>query len=183
MRDSLPPSIKFSYVKSMIAISLRSWFWAVPVYALLHLIHVLSWRIRRPANDVVSLFLLFIALPFVGFVILIAWGAEALPLFPILMFVWILSANYIAVYPAVQASSPTLDILHLLRQHPEGLTETELTSKAGSASLFQDRLSDLVRGGLMKPTHNGFELTVKGNLLATFFVNYRRLIGLPRGAG
>jgi hypothetical protein len=164
-------------------ISLRGWAWAIPAYALLHFLHVVLWRIRRPQKDVVCLFELLIGFPTLLCAVLALWGISPLRMLPALVFEWILAANYIAVYPAVQASSPTLDMLSQLRKNPTGLTETELSQHAGPTSLFQDRLSDLVQGGLVKRSESGFELTWKGNGLATFFVVYRRFLGLPRGAG
>jgi len=96
---------------------------------------------------------------------------------------YLLSTNYLAIYPAFQATSPTLKLLTFLSEHPSGQSEIEILQVLAKPQLVTDRLQDLSRGKLIGV--NGTEICLKplGTLLAEIFLRYRRFLGLPEGKG
>lgn len=152
-------------------ISVDNWWWGAVSYACCHLLHIAWWRIAPPHRALLPLLISFYGPLIVDAV----WLTPSAALLHAL-----LAANYIAVYPAVQASSPTLRMVLLLRS---GLTEPQLLTALSTDRLLDDRLSDLQKSGLLV-THEGkLVLSRRGNWLASFFLAYRRLLGLPEGAG
>jgi hypothetical protein len=96
---------------------------------------------------------------------------------------FVLSGVYIAMYPAAQASSPSLEILMLFRGRPEGLTREEIVRGFNKVSAVSARVKDLVdsrlvvqRGGKLTPSPSGRRLSV-------LFALYRRSLGLPVKGG
>jgi hypothetical protein len=159
---------------------LDDWGWGLGSYFFCHFLHLVIWRRRQPVHDVVILFSLLFFIP--GFLYLAAGFYRGPTLvFAPLMTHLVIAANYIAFYPAIQARSPTLRILNVLREKP--LTEIEIASALTDSSQFSDRLQDLVTGGLLIPQGGTFVATSRGRRLADFFRGYRRFIGLPPGEG
>lgn len=94
----------------------------------------------------------------------------------------LICANYLAIYPALQATSPTLKMLNIIGGRAEGITEDALVAAVASQKMVTDRIEELRAAGLLtKP--NGQALTRRGALLARAFVLFRRSLGLPLGEG
>lgn len=166
-------------------IPLHYWWLGVLSYGACHGAHISAWRRRPVSHHLLGLMLVLVVVP--GVVVLglgFAFGADSSWIAPCVVHL-LLAGNYIAVYPAIQATSPTLQILVLLDSHPAGLSEEAILESVATNSVMADRVGDLLRAKLVRRSVPGGSLTLswRGNLLAEFFAGYRQIIGLARGAG
>jgi hypothetical protein len=150
-------------------------------YAFFHILHVLVWRLGKIQTGIRLLFALLLGIPSLLYLNLIlkvglAWAV------PGLVHV-LLAANYIAIYPAFQASSPTIQLLAFLWKVKRSVREDELVSHFGTQDVIAKRMEDLTVSGLVRLQGSEMELSPKARWLATFFIFYRRALGLPRGIG
>ena len=152
-------------------------------YLVCHFLHILLWKIGTIRHDVRALFFVFLILPFGGYALFLLRGSGSTHYAAAAFLHFALAANYIAIYPAFQASSPTLTILDYLYRAKTGRQLDDLVMAAGGKSILADRIEDLKVGKLVYEQANGLVLTAKGNVLAGVFIGYRRFIGLPEGAG
>lgn len=152
---------------------MQTWAWGLVSYAVSHALHVVIWRARTPNRQVVALFGILCAPA-----ALVAYYS-----IPAAITHFSCAASYIALYPAFQAVSPTIQILELLRKMPSGAPRNQLVAAFASPSLVSDRVADLMRGGLLIQNEESARLTWRGRLLARFFIVYRSLLGLAEGGG
>lgn len=146
--------------------------WGLISYAACHVFHVISWRVARPKRDIPWLALLLLAPT-------LAWEAVGMPSAALIHF-W-LAAQYLAVYPAFQASSPTLHLLVRLAKAPaEGIPRDTLIESTRALDRRSDREGSLGTLGLSREDGS---LTRAGKALARFFLGYRKALGLGEGAG
>ncbi len=162
-------------------ISCSFWSWGFVTYFINHLLHLILWRLLKPKQDVRLLFLCLIGLP-VGITCLIFGFGHSIPLAPF-FFHLLLAANYIAIYPAFQASSPTVHLLEILRRAQNGLSKEEILESLSQKSSLNHRFQELVGGRLIKTNETQIRLSFFGKSLALFFFAYRRALGLGQGAG
>lgn len=162
-------------------LTLDGWWLGILSYAIAHLAHIVIWRIHPVERDVRVLFAILLVVPLVLWLALLAWipGAS----YAALLVHLALAANYIAIYPALQATSPTIEMLYLMGKTPGGVSEENLVGLLGGEKLVEHRISDLERGDLVKRKDGKLILGTKGKGLANVFYLYRKLIGLPSGAG
>ncbi len=160
-------------------------------------VHVLIWRTCRPEREVIALFLIFLVIPAViGLGCLsLSWpefllgGAGVPPIsgldWPLVFLLhYVLAGAYILSYPAIQAVSPFLTILLVVRSSdPQGLTSEELRSFFTVEGLLGARLKDLKKGYLAVESDGWFRLTWRGLLLVRFNRFLRVLLGLPEVGG
>ena len=159
------------------------------------LIHILVWRVRRPAREIAGLSLIFIVLP------LLAWGLLFLvsslnpsllpPFFHsffnfLFVIIWhtALAGAYIMTYPPIQAGCPSLKIMLVVSSAGEkGLTAEDIYHHFSEDTLFTDRFEDLIKDGLISFKYDAWGITLTGRVLARFFITYRRVLKLPLGEG
>lgn len=155
-------------------------------------LHILIWQLRRPSNDALMLFVVFIIIPVIIFIpVLILSGSNArfMSLLPVeivaVLFLHLsLSVAYIASYPAAQASSPTLEILLIAASAmPEGLTRKDIIRYFDDAKLLSQRFQDLLNLKLMVEGRGTFVLTPTARFIIRFFVLFRRMLGLQIRGG
>lgn len=144
-------------------------------------LHLLIWR-RKPAWRRLPLLLILLLLPS----LLGAIGTWQ-QLWPVSPSAWILSAclsaNYIAIYPAFQAASPTLQCLAALYRAPRDWSESEIQHRWGGENILSDRVRDLEHGGFIRRQRHTWQIAPRGRWLARTFRAYRWLLGLPQGDG
>lgn len=136
-------------------------------------LHFLLWRYVRSARRYPVLFALF----FVASLIAVAVSSSPAAF-------WVaacLSLNYLAIFPAFQASSPTLVMLNHLWKRSK-LSEGALRALF-QESVVSSRLEDLFAGDFIREVDGKLVLTGRGKALATLFRSYRRFLGLPEGDG
>lgn len=161
-------------------IPLDYWWIGIVSYLFCHAAHIVWWRFAAVNRGVVALLLIF-------FVPVIAIGLAGLAhteisMIPPLFTHACLAAQYVAVYPAVQACSPTLKILEYLRLSVS-TSEDQLVTACAPDSIVQARLDDLEKGGLVGRMNEKYSLNTTGHFVAYVFQHYRRLLRLPLGAG
>ena len=154
-------------------------------FAGLMLIHVLVWRFFKVRKQILWLFLIFLGVPTLAFLAGLARGSDLTgwALWYLLMFT--LSCCYILFFPAVQTESPTLTMVRHLDRNKcaDGLTRDEIMAAMCTDQPIQDRLMDLQNNGLIRASAGPQRLSGPGRLVAAFFYNYRRAMGLPCGEG
>ena len=95
-----------------------------------------------------------------------------------------LSSAYIQVYPASQATSPSLKILLLIKKSmPHGMAEIQIQKVFNPKELLETRIQDLVDSGLVWENGDKLALTSSGHALILPFVFLRQILGLPAGKG
>lgn len=168
---------------NQILIDVSFWWVGFLTYAPFHALHVWVWRNKPPRHEVLELCLYLLLLPTALWLLWtgLQWG-PTLSLGGIVLH-WLIAANYIAIYPAFQASSPTVHLLCLLARNPKGLSEAEVTKRLSQATAIQDRLEDLQQSQLLIADGGRFRLSAGGKLIALFFAGFRKFLGLKRGAG
>lgn len=160
-------------------IGVGAWWVGVLTFVICLGTHIAVWRSTVVKRDVQTLLMVFILLPGITYAAaLITLGTITLPAALLHL---VLSGNYIAIYPALQAVSPTLRMLNLLDKH--ALSEEEIVFSLSDPSLLGNRFQDLVCGGLLKMDNGKPVVTAKGRLIAQFFQTYRSVMGLPPGDG
>jgi hypothetical protein len=158
------------------------------LFAALFLIHVAWWRLARPVKTAHAL-LRGLALGLGGGVVAgpLLFALLALP-YDIashlqgLLMAAALGAAYIATYPALEVTSPTLAILDAITaEGPEGLDLRALEQRMDDSVLLAPRLADLLSEGLASLEGDCYRATDKGRSLAGFFIKLRTLMRRPIG--
>jgi hypothetical protein len=155
------------------------------------LLHMLIWRISRPANTTRALALVFL-LPIVAFfflavILLIGsspeeWQTTIVDAGLAVALILGLSAAYIASYPAIENESPTLKIANLLHLHKKtGLSKEKLQALFSDEDLVRPSIKKLVNEGLIIDNGNSFTLTVRGKHLAISFTRFRKILRAEKG--
>lgn len=148
-------------------------------------VHIIIWRFRHPRRHGLALFMIFV-MPIFNLAIL----RLLYPFFTWLDFASIallhlaMSFAYIQTYPAVQALSPSLRILILVRNSmPAGIKEADILEFFNSKQILEDRIHDLTVSHLASETNGALQITTKGRLFIWPFLLLRKILGLPPGKG
>jgi len=171
----------FVEIMLLFMLSLEFWWIGILTYIPFHLMHLVIWRINPPRRDALELVAYLIVLPlaigllWIGFGGSLPWSAAFLHM--------LIAANYIAIYPAFQASSPTVHVVCMLWDNKDGVPAAHVEKSIGDVTHLDHRVSDLQRSGMLVQTPTGWELSRQGKILAFFFITYRRWLGLAQGAG
>jgi hypothetical protein len=139
-------------------------------FVILFVSQLLLWRHFKPRRQILALFALYFSPA--AFLLLFAPPAG--------VFLLGLSFAYVMTFPAIQAESPTLRLIRLLRENGGEMAESELIRLLGEGSILDDRKRDLASDGLIGEKG---ELGLAGRGLALFFRAYRRMAGLKEGNG
>lgn len=139
--------------------------------------HVLLWRLAPRWRRIPLLLACFLLPPFLAFFCGGGPSAEA----------WLLhlalSFSYIQTYPAIQALSPTLRLLLILRDcEKTGLSFDEILARLNPRTLDADRVEDLLKAGFLLQAPCG-ELSVapRAAWLLSPFLLLRRVLGFTGG--
>lgn len=165
---------------------------AVAVFSLAIVLHVLFWQIRVPRRQSVALLvILFGTFPIA---LGIAWSIPDLsrfapvglwPTLHVFLFHTAFSLGYIVTYSALAEDSPTLSILvYVSNAGPAGRSEAELLRLVSNEMIVGPRFDGLVSGGIIEPVATDatrFVLTAKGMRWAKFFAAFRSLYRLRKG--
>lgn len=150
--------------------------------------HIIIWRAVKPRKHIITLFVFFILLPFVFFVILIlvrvyyGMGIQDITLISLLYFA--MACVYIQTYPAVQGWSPSLRMVYFIGTAEKGMDINELSKKFEDNILVKGPLKNLEQENFVKLSDTGgISLSSKGNIMASVFLLYRKLLGFKEGEG
>jgi len=161
------------------------------LFSIILALHIIIWRIKIPANDAGVLILIFLVVP--ACAVLGAAGLKYLQgpvpfsyedMTGVILLHTALSLVYVSTYPAVQAVSPSLDILLLISKSPHGkMPEEEIVEQYRGSRIVTDRVGDLRIYNLISEKDGCFELKPVALAIVLCFVIYRKLLGLPVGEG
>lgn len=151
--------------------------WGIVSFLGTLILHVLVWRFFLPRRHFLMLLVIFFGVPGLALLAKPSW-AFFCPAF----IHAVLAVNYIAIYPAFQAASPTIQLLNLLHSRPYGTTTEKIISLFAESDLVNARLSDLQQSGLISRSESP-RLSFFARLMVRAFLSYRALLGLPQGAG
>ncbi len=169
--------------------------WGTAGFLAALLLHIITWRWRKPPREMMWLVIIFILLPGLAYagILIVNWRAASPAVFPdnlgwklLISFIWLgaLSSAYIMTYPPIQAGCPSLKIvLEVHRNRPGGMTVEEINGLFPREAMFSDRFDDLVEDGLVSWEYDAWGITGTGRLVARFFLAYRRILKLPIGEG
>jgi hypothetical protein len=144
------------------------------------LVHIGVWRLFRPRRQILGLALVFFVLtPALG--LGIGSGCSGGLLLRAGMLYGLLAGAYVMTYPAVQAKSPTLEIIRLLGR--SGMAYEEISRRFDDGEILEKRIEDLERDRWIVWTDGKPVLTSQARGLLTLMTLYRIFLGLPRGGG
>jgi len=159
------------------------------LFAASFLTHVILWRIRVPRREWLTLLLVFAALPPLALTAALNW--PRVPVFdlaaPRVVLVVFLSGGfgivYLILFSALQADSPTLTMIQLIRSHQAtGITEDELARSSVERGYSRVRFEQMLRDGLAKQVGQQICVTPIGRRFASIVLWNRRLLGLHRAS-
>lgn len=165
------------------ALEISYWWVGILTYLPFHGLHVVLWRTLRVRHEVLWLLVCLLILPTILWTTGFQFFHEFTPPLISLFFHWLIAANYIAIYPAFQASSPTIHILCVAAKHQDGISMDLLIQKLSHLSQLENRLNHLTASRLLIRDNQELRLSPSGKIIAYFFVNFRKFLGLTRGEG
>ncbi len=146
--------------------------------------HILIWRKYKPKSEISALSFIFILLPF--FVLIgLYFFISFVDLLALSILYYALAGVYIQTFPAFNCEIPSFKILRIIKSSmPEGVSLANIMNEFDSDELINSRTELLEKDKLViKNKNSGYALTVKGKLLADFFILFRKIYGLPIGLG
>ena len=164
-----------------------AFLWALLVFFLSFIAHVLVWRTRRPANSAKALLILFIVGYSIAILVTSAFGvsenlaSEHTLLIASLTYFSIVSA-YINTYPAIEVDSVSFKIATAVQSSGKsGLKKSSLRKVVGDDIAVKPRIKDLISEKYAYFDDGLLKLTRKGQFLANFYTIVRRIYGLGLG--
>jgi hypothetical protein len=162
---------------------------ALASLAVLALVHLVLWRVRRPAGQYVALLGLAAGVLVAALAVRSAldtgtdWTpARTLDYLNQITLFTVLALAYISTYSAVQADSPTMTILlRIAAAGPGGLTRRELSDDLIDEVLVIPRLNDLVIGGMVDLRGGRYVVARRGALFGRVHARYRAMLGMEKG--
>jgi hypothetical protein len=157
--------------------------YGLSIFILCLMFHVRSWRRNRPRNEPAALFVNFLIAPLLLLLVLCfsPWKTIGLAdASAVYLYHFAIAGAYISSYPAVQAYSPSLEILMLFRgREAIGLTKGEILETFDQVGIVADRVRDLKASRLVVEENGKFRLSFGGHKIALAYKLYRCLLGLP----
>lgn len=156
------------------------------------ILHVMIWRIRRPKNDMGTLFLIFWVIPTLLFALYVLLSLTAMPQWALplgesaamFMLYFALASAYMQNYPPAQVPAPTLKIILLFESaKSRGLSLEELGRLVNDRELVTTALDDLVNANMIVDRDGKYVLGASANLLIRSLKIYRKLLGLTFKGG
>lgn len=144
--------------------SLSILLWGVSFWLLAFVPHVLLWRIRRPADDLRALFLMFTGIPVAVSGAALSAGMPWTTMALSLLLSLALGAAYSFWYPAAQAASPTMLICVKVgasgksgmdKAHLKHALSADLLTRETFANLFAERFAVLEAGDRVRLAPRG----------------------------
>jgi len=151
------------------------WEIGVATYLMAHGAHWIVWRRFPEHRSVPLLAIILFGLPAVQ--VILNFFSPLNLIYPLVHSC--LAANYFVIYPAFQASSPTIHLLRTFRKH-DYLSRQALETMGDTPSLLADRIQDLYSGHFINAD---LQLEPRGKWIARIFLAYRKSLGLPSGDG
>jgi len=148
-------------------------------------IQILVWNVFEILRPIKILALIFIILPVVVFILLIALNyVNWVEVIAALLLHLFLSSAYIQSYPLFQEDIPSFRIVLYIRDYEyRSLTTQKIVNQLATDDLFSNKLQNLIDDGLVAREGKELFLTRLGHLLVWCFSRYRSWLGLDIGRG
>jgi len=156
------------------------------------LIHIIVWRIRVPARQLLTLMHVFLWTFVAGIaaiVILQLNGKLAEPislagLLLIAMFYGGLCVTYLIFFTALEADSPSLTMINLISAGADrGITIEKLRARAIANSFVEARIEQMLQDGMAVQSGDRLYMGPSGGLLSSIVLFYRHLLGHSAAGG
>lgn len=154
-------------------------FYGILTFFIALLIHLMVWRICLPKKNRA----LILANIFFWTLVLGAIVLKGIPGYlDYIVLYCCLAAAYIVSYPAMEADSPSLEIVRdIAGAGGSGLDKSELYRIMSDEILVVARIEDLLADDLIRIDSGKYVLTSKGRFLAGIFVRFRKLLNAAKG--
>lgn len=159
---------------------MKELIYGLGLFFIAFLLHAAIWRIKKPANTIKALILLFM--------LVLAAGSIFLPVkeLPEFLYIWLiflsLFSAYLLAYPAIEVDSPSLVIvMRIFQSGKGGLSFEKLEEFSGDNLLVEPRLKDLVDAGLVDLSSSVYKINKQGAMFVLPFIFYRNILGLGKG--
>lgn len=144
-------------------------------------LQIMWWRTFSNYRSFKALLFFFILLPTLVFAILYIQGDSFFRILPPCLMATLLGSNFIAIYPALENTSPSLAILLSLKDGPK--TEIQILKDIKKELFLKNKWNALIHSNLLYKRDEKYFLTIKGKLLANFFKFFRKSLCLSLGRG
>ena len=156
------------------------------------IIHLITWRIRRPHRQTIAILAIFLGVLLAGIIFLLLDFVShdrrlnnllnLCEVIQLILYCGSMTMAYVITYSAIEVDSPSLVIIKQISDSgSNGLTEKELLGSLDDSKLIMPRLSDLIHDKMATFNKHKFVLTNKGKCLGFLFKNYRALLRLGKG--
>ncbi|MCB0404497.1 MAG: hypothetical protein KDD51_06900 [Bdellovibrionales bacterium] len=172
-----------TWIVASTVVSLEEWWRGFFYFLCFFAMHVFLWRNGTVRKSFGTLLVILIIVPSLIYAAFFTLELVARDWLSAWLLHVVLAANYIAAYPAIAAQSPTIQILNVLRKHPEGIAWPVLLQSCPLETAVGDRIDELVIARLIVPADGDYTLTRRGYVLARGFQLFRTFLGLPEGDG
>ena len=153
------------------------------LFFLAYSIHVTVWRVRPPRHEWRTLIFVFSGFAAVALAVVLC-GSETqrlgltLPRLALTLLLFGgLSIVYLILFSALQADSPTLTMIRLIRhRRSDGITTAELSANFTSRSYPRERLDRMIEDGLVQSVDGRLRIAPHGKRFASVVLSYRELL-------
>ena len=159
---------------------------SIATFLVLLLVQAAVWSVVRVRREMLGLVVIYAVVPAVLAGAAALWsGVEGLSLAAACLLYAAITSAYIQTYPTLREDIPTFRLLFAIDEAgAAGASEAELASKLHASSLYDKKIDDLLRDGLVRTRPDGsLVLAPAGRVLAHVFRTYRRWLGMSRGEG
>jgi len=159
-------------------------------------VHVLWWRIRLPKNQMGGLLKIFVSL-FVLWTVSVVFlntvegcGMGCITDISMLegiytaFFYFAMALTYTLAYSAIEADSPSLTIVRIISESPEGrIRKDDLYGRLNFDRFLEARVKALLTDGMLLELGGRYTVARKGYMAARIVVVYRRVMGVKDELG
>ena len=142
------------------------------------------WRVKRVRHEIQWLFYIYLVFPsLVAVAAAFNFDDSLIDLTLIYLIHCSLALVLIFTYPAFKGDIPSVRILKFVRDN-QGLTKQQIIEGLRTNPAFGSRkMDELISEGLLNVCADSLSLSNKAKFIATFFLWYRRLLGLSDETG
>ena len=154
------------------------------VFAILFIIQIIIARIFVPKSEDRFVITFYVLIPLLLFLILLTLphinihiGPTPHELLLIYLLYFVISSSWVATYPALYASSPSLVIIYIMSQQPQGSTLNDFNKWMPIKENSDYRIDDAIRAKLICRNEDGqIRLSKIGRMLFLFFNVYKKAL-------
>jgi hypothetical protein len=170
-------------------------FWGSALFVFAFLLHLMLWKIRVPKRQTKAILQIFLAVLFIGIIILwnmpndsvlwqIALPVGLLEYIHIVLFFISLKLAYMITYSAIEADSPSLVIMMAIANaEPKGLEKKDFDELMTDDKLVKPRIKDILLNKMAEIVGDKYVLTPKGAVFVGIFIIYRKIMKISRKGG